>query len=84
MGPRIRGFPPMVGLREKAQAAIDHFHRDGGKQVMERFSDLIGEIDQHGLQQPGVPQSKFDTFCANTGSISTLRGGTYMNTFDGK
>ena len=59
----------MVGLGEKVQAAIDHFHGDGGERLPQRLGNLIGEIDQHRIQQPGGPELEFNGILRPTPEI---------------
>ena len=56
VGGRILGD----GVRQEIQTAVDHGHGDLRERPRQRFGDGIGQVDQHGIQQPGRPHLHFD------------------------
>lgn len=49
-------------VRREIQIAVDHGHGDLRErpQPRQRFGDGAGQVDQHGVQQPGGPRLHFD------------------------
>ncbi len=42
------------------QAPVDHLERDGGEWLPQVHGDLVGEVDQHGVEEPGDPDLRLD------------------------
>ena len=59
VGDDIGGFTPVVCLSKEIKAAIDHFQGDLGHGPLQGFGHGIGQVDQHGIEQPGGPQLHF-------------------------
>ena len=54
----------------KIQTAIDHFRGEVGERPRQGLGDGVGQVDQHGIQQPGRPQLHFDGVFGATVEIS--------------
>lgn len=48
------------GVRHEIQTAVDPLHGDLRERPRQRFGDGVGQVDQHGVQQPGGPQLHLD------------------------
>ena len=57
---RVGGGILSDGVGHEIQTAIDHFRREVGERSRQRLGDGVGQIDQHGVQQPGGPQLHLD------------------------
>jgi hypothetical protein len=56
----IGRLAPLVGGGEEVQAAIDHLQGEGGEGTAQRLGDRVGQIDQHGVEEPGGPDLELD------------------------
>jgi|GEM_PF-4782897 len=57
---RVGGGVLSDRVGHEIQTAVDHFRREIGERSRQRFGDGIGQVDQHGVQQPGGPQLHLD------------------------
>jgi transposase len=66
----IIGFTTLAGLCKIVQTAVNHLHRNSGKGPVERVGNVIGEINQHPVEQPGGPDLEFDCILRPTPEVS--------------
>ena len=52
----VGGRAPLEGAGEMIEAAIDHFQGEGRHRLVEASGHGVGEVDPHGIQEPGGPQ----------------------------
>ncbi len=50
IGDGIVGRPHVEGVGEMGQATIDHLEREGGERLAQARGDVVGEIDQDGVE----------------------------------
>ena len=61
IGNGIGGLTPLNGACEVIEATVHHFYTDPIQGKAFDFGDLIAEIKQHGIEQPGGPDLHLDS-----------------------